>query len=451
MPNHSSTNDAVMRLAEVVASSPGCGRGQIMDKLGCNESVSTVHRWITLGIQDGLLVRTGNTSSAAYWPSDELTKKMLLRYLASDVRKRRRVGYNTEFLDGYEPNVTHYLTKEELRRLHARCAPGAAPLQAIGDNELGRFLCDLSYASSNLEGNGYNYADTLQLMQLEIEKQSGTERDKVMIQNHYAAAKYLVRCVKDLEPGMSVISPITLREIHSLLAHELIRDSNQIGALRTRHVEIYESSYIPLDNPDWIANQFARMTEKVAQINDPYEAAFFLLVHLPYMQPFADCNKRVARVACNLPLLAAGITPISWLDVTHRKREYMDATVAIYEQNETILLKEMFIDCFMHSSDRFRLMQEQKHPDPVVAKYRSQVKASVRAHVLGGTGLVPADIAIEHIEEFQNYVQSQLNALAENEMVGVIYELSSHIVQAWQESVREALRASQYSTPGMSG
>ena len=443
MNTHDNTKSAVQRVCEYVATHPASTRGKIVSAIGGGESVSTFYRWLEIGIAQGMLVRQGTTSGATYSPSDDLRKVMLRKHLAKDARQRGKVGYNADFLERYIPNVSYYLKPYDLKRLQARCPPGTAPLSLLDSNELGKFLCDLSYASSHLEGNGYNYADTIHLAQMQIEMLGGSERDKVMILNHYDAAKYLIRCIKDPDFRQVAMSTTTMRSVHALLAHELIRDTSQVGALRKRHVEIYDSSYIPLDNPDSIANYFERMIVKAGQIENPFEQSFFLLVHLPYLQPFADCNKRVARVACNIPLLMAGITPISWIDVTTRKREYMDANVAIYEQNDPILLSDLFVESFMHSAERFRMLQEHKNPDPIAAKYRRQIKICIRAQVLEQTEMLPPDVDIADIPEFQDYIKAELLALSQNDVLGVRYELPTHVVQAWHERENPVPTASQ--------
>ena len=39
------------------------------------------------------------------------------------------------------------------------------------------------------------------------------------------------------------------------------------------------------------------------EINDAFEQAFFLMVHIPYLQAFEDINKRVSRLSANIPLI----------------------------------------------------------------------------------------------------------------------------------------------------
>ncbi|MGV7959954.1 Fic family protein [Photorhabdus tasmaniensis] len=51
---------------------------------------------------------------------------------------------------------------------------------------------------------------------------------------------------------------------------------------------------------------------KTQVISDPFEQSFFIMVHLPYLQPFADINKRTSRLAANLPLLRSNLCPLTF-------------------------------------------------------------------------------------------------------------------------------------------
>lgn len=68
-----------------------------------------------------------------------------------------------------------------------------------------------------------------------------------------------------------------------------------------------------------------------AEIIDPFEQAFFLMVHLPYLQPFEDVNKPVSRLAANIPLIRHNLCPPSFIDVP--QQAYVDGMIGIYELN----------------------------------------------------------------------------------------------------------------------
>ena len=123
------------------------------------------------------------------------------------------------------------------------------------------------------------------------------------------------------------------------------------GALRTHEVRIGGSAYMPPDDPHVIDQAFGLLVEKVGQISDPFEQAFFVTVHLPLLQAFEDCNKRTSRVAANIPLLAAGVSPLSFMDVT--QRDYVDGLLGIYELNDFSLAREVFVEAYVKSARRY--------------------------------------------------------------------------------------------------
>jgi Fic family protein len=64
---------------------------------------------------------------------------------------------------------------------------------------------------------------------------------------------------------------------------------------------------------------FREMLDRASRINDPFEQSFFALVHIPYLQPFDDVNKRVSRLAANIPLLKQNFCPLTFLGVPQRE------------------------------------------------------------------------------------------------------------------------------------
>ena len=59
----------------------------------------------------------------------------------------------------------------------------------------------------------------------------------------------------------------------------------------------------PIALPKRLEELFGHVMRMASEIQDPFEQAFFLMVHLPYLQPFEDVNKRVSRLAANIPFI----------------------------------------------------------------------------------------------------------------------------------------------------
>ena len=69
------------------------------------------------------------------------------------------------------------------------------------------------------------------------------------------------------------------------------------------------TTFIPLSIPQKLNELFDRLLTTVDAIPDPFEQAFFVMVHLPYLQPFIDVNKRTSRLAANIPLITQNLCP----------------------------------------------------------------------------------------------------------------------------------------------
>lgn len=433
------------RIARLAATTPGMSRSAIRDALASQArgsgrdfpySDNTVYRWIDRAIELGLVERSGNTSGARYVASVEQRINSSREALNRPVSTRRRVTYNEAFLKAYEPNVSSYLSRSQQRRLEARCTPGSASIERLGDHDVSVFLCDLSFSSSRLEGNDYDYASTIRLIDHSVEMEGGSRTDKVMILNHHDAVRYIIdnMSAAAIAGGSAVaLRESDIRALHSILSAELLKDARMCGALRTSHVEIRDSAYIPADSPTQIAASFRLILEKASEIKSPFEQALFLNVHLPYLQPFEDCNKRTARVTCNIPLLRAGVTPMSWMDVVHR--DYIDGLISVYEFNDPTLLAEVFTEGYLRSTERFALMRRSKEPDQLASDYRDEIRQAVRSRVLHDVATVPIGVKPEDITPFTIYVDDQLSVLLDNPIAGARFGLRTIDLDAFRDRV----------------
>ena len=86
-------------------------------------------------------------------------------------------------------------------------------------------------------------------------------------------------------------------------------------------VMIGSSVYTPIAIPQVIEERFDTLLAKAEAIPDPIEQSFFVMVHLPYLQPFIDVNKRTSRLAANIPLIRANLCPLSFVDVPEARSQ----------------------------------------------------------------------------------------------------------------------------------
>ena len=126
---------------------------------------------------------------------------------------------------------------------------------------------------------------------------------------------------------------------------------------------------------------------KADAINDPFEQAFFVMVQLPYLQPFDDVNKRTSRLAANIPLIRQNLSPLAFVDVP--QDVYIDGLLAIYETNRIEVLRDVFAWAYERSCQRYSVLRDSlPQPDPLRLRHREVIRALVADIVSGG---VPRD------------------------------------------------------------
>jgi len=193
-----------------------------------------------------------------------------------------------------------------------------------------------------------------------------------MILNHKQAIEYLVH-----DAGRDAVAPETVVALHALLSDGLMADPEACGRLRRRAVEIGGSVYLPVALPQRLEELFGIVLELAAEVEDPFEQAFFLMVHLPYLQPFEDVNKRVSRLAANLPLVRRNLCPLSFLGVP--EPAYRRAMLGVYEMTRVELLRDLYVWAYERSTQEYlAIRQELSEPDPLRLAWRELIKSTVR-------------------------------------------------------------------------
>jgi len=290
---------------------------------------------------------------------------------------RTPVGYKLEFLEQYHPNHTAYLPQALRDQLHAlgRSPAEQTPAGTFARDILNRLLIDLSWASSQLEGNTYSRLDTERLIAHGQAAEGKGVMETQMILNHKQAIEYLV-----LEPAQAQPSPDTVIALHAFLSDGLMADPTAVGRVRMRAVEIGGSVYLPVALPQRLEELFGIVIQMAAEIKDPFEQAFFLMVHLPYLQPFEDVNKRVSRLAANIPFIQHNLCPLSFMDVP--QQSYVDAMLGVYELNRVELLRDVFVWAYERSCQHYvAVKQNLVPPDIFRLRYRQPLSEVVAAIV----------------------------------------------------------------------
>ena len=360
--------------------------------------------------------------------------------IRAPIQKRQPVGYQRAFLDDYRPNVTYYLPAETRQRLLDMGRPpnGERPAGTYARTIYSRLLIDLSWNSSRLEGNTYSLLETERLLELGEAAESKNALEAQMILNHKAAIELLVDQADEIG-----FNRYTILNLHALLADNLLADPQAGGRLRRIPVGIDGTVYHPLEVPQLIEECFEQILDTAAAITDPFEQAFFTLVHLAYLQSFEDVNKRVARLAANIPLIRGNLCPLSFVDVP--EGAYIDGVLAIYELNRVELLRDVFVWAYERSSARYSAVRQSLgEPDPFRLRYRALVAELVAAVVRTGMGKKAATAlarqrAAEQVSpadqaRFVEVVETEIMSLHEGNIAR--YRLRPAEYQAWRQGWR---------------
>lgn len=305
--------------------------------------------------------------------------KEIRRIISQPITKRKIVGYNKEFLDSYRPNKTEYLTGAERARLHEIGAVpiGSQPAGTYARKIIDRLLIDLSWNSSRLEGNSYTLLDTKRLIDFGKEAEGKDRIEAQMILNHKDAIEFLVNAADEIS-----FNKYTLLNLHGLLANNLLSNPQAEGRLRFIEVRIEGSSFQPLAIPQLIEEYFEQLLRTAQAIKDPFEQSFFVMVQLPYLQAFDDVNKRVSRLAANIPLIKTNLIPLTFLDVPSDL--YTKAILGVYELNRVELLRDIYLWAYQRSAERYAAARQSLgEPDPFRLKHREALRHVVGSVVRG--------------------------------------------------------------------
>lgn len=427
--------DAYQEVIEIIARFPGGANiEQIEDNLPVPPNRRTLQRWLNHLIAQQQVHRKGQGRSVRYLSGKGVDAqanivanapttthahilialspeaKAVEQYIRQPLMLRKPVGYNQAFLDEYRPNETHYLSQEIRDELLTKG-------QAVSSNEpagtyarqlSNRLLIDLSWNSSRLEGNTYSLLETERLISAGESASGKNALEAQMILNHKEAIEFLIDSAGEIG-----FNRYTLLNLHALLSDNLLDDPTASGRLRTIAVGIGQTTFLPLEVPQRIEACFEQVLETATAIRDPFEQAFFVMVHLPYLQPFEDVNKRVSRLAANIPLIQRNLCPLSFVDVS--QSTYISALLGIYEINRVELLRDVFVWAYKRSCARYSAVRQSLgDPDPFRSQYRQQiieVVASVVKEKLGKP---------EAIRRIHRFAQEQIDAADRSRFIEVV-------------------------------
>ena len=332
--------DVIREILQYLHYNPLSTREEIREGVNFGGSDATLKRLIAMAVKDGNIVVEGKARATRYRLSDYAHLLMPLSldtYFAKDVDERQiQVGFNFDVINNQLSKVALF-TDDELERLNALQAEFRKNIAEMSENEyrreMARLGIDLSWKSSQIEGNTYSLLETERLLRESKTADGKTKEEAMMLLNHKDALLFVL----DNPDFLQTLTIGSIEDIHSLLTKELSVDKG----LRHRRVGITGTNYRPLDNEFQIREAMRDMCDLINSRSNVFEKALLALLLLSYIQPFMDGNKRTARITSNALLIANGYCPLSFRTVD--SIDYKKAMLIFYEQNNLYAFKQIFI------------------------------------------------------------------------------------------------------------
>ncbi|MBW6459206.1 MAG: Fic family protein [Bacteroidales bacterium] len=325
---------------------PDSSSKDIHDGITISISYATVKRILAQLISENLISKNGQGKGTKYFISviyELLDPIDPARYYEKEIDERQiRESFNHDLI----PSVLHFndiFTRGEYAKLEDLQTTYRQNISQLSGSayrkELEKLAIDLSWKSSQIEGNTYSLLETERLLKEKETAAGKTKEEAIMLLNHKEAIDFIIE-----NPGyLSPLAVPGIEDIHRILVKELAIDFN----LRNRRIGITGTNYRPLDNVFQIREALANMCDLVNRKENVFEKALLSLVLISYIQPFMDGNKRTARIVSNAVLIYNGYCPMSFRTVD--SVEYKKAILLFYEQNNISYIKDIFISQFEFS------------------------------------------------------------------------------------------------------
>jgi len=336
-------NDKSKNILKYIKANPSLSSKEIYDGLKSELGYATVKRIISKLISENLILSIGKGRGTKYIidPAYELLFPIdVNEYFEKEIDERViKDGFNLSLITDVLSKATLFTADEllELVDLQKKYKENVLELtEAEYKKELERLAIDLSWKSSQIEGNTYSLLETERLLKDKETAQGKAKDEATMLLNHKEALDFIIE-------NPNYIIPLTIsriEDIHSLLIKDLGVDRN----IRKRRVGTSGTNYKPLDNEYQIREALIDACELVNNRENVFEKALLVLLLISYIQPFGDGNKRIARIVSNAILINNDYCPISFRTID--SVEYKKAMLLFYEQNNIAAFKKIFISQF---------------------------------------------------------------------------------------------------------
>jgi Fic family protein len=330
-------------ILEFLENNPLSSSKDIYDGISSTKGYATIKRSLNNLIEQNYISKEGKGKGTKYLLS---TSYSIIRqidieeYFTQDIDDRKiQSSFNFKLISEILPKVELF-SQSELQKLQMLQKQFQNNINLLSssqyENELERLAIDLSWKSSQIEGNTYSLLETERLLKEKLTADGKTKEEAVMLLNHKEAIDFIIMHPDYLNP----IKVNRIEDIHSILVKELGVKRN----IRNHRVGISGTNYKPLDNEHQLREALNLMCDLVNLKQNVFEKALLLLVLLSYLQAFDDGNKRTARIVSNACLIHHKHCPISFRTVD--SIEYKKAMLLFYEQNNISAFKTLFMEQF---------------------------------------------------------------------------------------------------------
>lgn len=313
-------------------------------------SLATIKRMLQKFVAQGQVIKSGAGKNTRYKISNEykiLNNIDVQLYFEKDIDQRKiHAGFNFDLVTKVLSTISLFAKSEieTLNNYHEKFLKNVAVFtRQEWMNEMERLAIDLSWKSSQIEGNTYSLLETEQLLKEKKTASGKTKDEAIMLLNHKEAIDFIIEQPAYMYP----LTVAKIEDLHSILIKELAISKN----IRNKRVGISGTNYLPLYNEWQIKEAVEQMCDVINKKENVFEKALLALLLISYIQPFMDGNKRTARIVSNSILMHFNYCPLSFRTVDGI--DYKKSMLLFYEVNNIAAFKKIFIEQYQFAVDTY--------------------------------------------------------------------------------------------------
>lgn len=337
-------------ILNLINQSEGLLREEIQKEIQSLYPISriTLIRDLNILLENKLIKFQGQARATKYFSIEKniiLRKFDINRYFIddSDNRKNTEKSFNFKIFE----NLHNLFSQNELETLNKICHSFNKETNKLNPDilkrELERFVIELSWKSSKIEGNTYSLLETESLIKEQKEVTGKSKEDAIMILNHKTAFEEILKNKNDFKN----LSISKINQLHNLL----IKNLHVTTGIRKQAVGIIGTTYQPLDNEHQLREAYEKTVNVINNSKDIFEKALISHFMISYVQPYTDGNKRTSRMLTNAILLAYDLYPLSYRSVN--EDDFKKALILFYEQGSIYEIKKLFIEQIKFANETY--------------------------------------------------------------------------------------------------